>query len=74
MNIADIIHRETGRIFLSIILGLGLAALFRKSCEGDNCIIIEGKPLPQWNHESEMEIDGKKYKIMRESTVCPEKK
>ncbi len=70
MNIRQIIYTERGRIAISIILGLGLAALFRKSCEGDNCIIIQGKPLPQWQNEKGIEIDGKKYKLSREATEC----
>ena len=33
----NILYTERGRFILSIILGLGLATLFRKFCEGKNC-------------------------------------
>jgi hypothetical protein len=35
--IKNIIYTERGRFILSIILGLGLATLFRKFCDGKNC-------------------------------------
>jgi len=38
----NILNSETGRIIISIILGLGLAAVFRKVCTGNNCIIVKG--------------------------------
>ena len=33
----NILYTDRGRFILSIILGLGLATLFRKFCEGRNC-------------------------------------
>lgn len=30
-----------GKIFISIIWGLGLSALFRKICKGRNCIVVK---------------------------------
>ena len=44
-----------GKIIISIIWGLGLAALFRRVCKGRNCIVIKG-PKPK-------EIDNKIYKF-----------
>ena len=39
----EFVKSETGRILLSIIWGLGIAALFRKICgDGADCIIIKG--------------------------------
>ena len=49
MYLSKLVHTETGRIIASVILGLGLATLFRSVCEGKNCIIymapedIQGK-------------------------------
>ena len=39
---------------MSIILGLGLASLFRTICKEKNCIIFKAPPLD--------EMDGKVYK------------
>jgi hypothetical protein len=39
---------------ISIILGLGLATLFRKACDDKNCIVFNGPVIK--------EIEGKIYK------------
>jgi hypothetical protein len=49
MAIQDILHSETGGIIISIILGLGLAALFRRVCKGNNCVVIKGPSLAEVN-------------------------
>ena len=35
--IKNILYTDMGRIILSIILGLGLATLFRQMCKGKDC-------------------------------------
>lgn len=42
VNVTKIISSKTGSIIVSVILGLGLAALFRKACKDNNCIVIKG--------------------------------
>lgn len=39
------LYTDTGRILLSILLGLGVASLFRKVCKDKNCIQFRG-PSP----------------------------
>lgn len=41
MSMKKLFNNEYGKIIISIIWGLGLAALFRKVCNNRNCIIIE---------------------------------
>ena len=36
----DLLKNETGRLIISILLGLGLAAIFRRVCKDKKCIII----------------------------------
>ena len=55
LRLAKFLHGETGRILMSIILGLGLASLFRTVCKGRNCIIQKAPPLD--------DIDGQVYKF-----------
>jgi hypothetical protein len=55
LRFSKFLHGETGRILMSIILGLGLATLFRKACKGRNCVVQKAPPLD--------EIDGKIYKF-----------
>ncbi len=54
MNFKRLLHTDAGRIFISIVLGLGLATLFRKVCKDKNCIIFNGPVID--------EIDGKVFK------------
>ena len=46
MNLKRLIYSDVGRIVISIILGLGLATLFRKVCKERNCLVFHA---PQMN-------------------------
>ena len=68
----NIIKTKTGQILISIIWGLGLAALFGKSCEyGSNCEVIEYRgPSTSlagkiWNYG-----DDKCYKLNSKTVPC----
>jgi hypothetical protein len=39
------VHTETGKYIMSILLGLGLASLFRTVCKEKNCLIFHAPPL-----------------------------
>jgi len=42
MNFKRLLYTDLGRIFISIILGLGLATLFRKVCTDKSCLQFNG--------------------------------
>jgi hypothetical protein len=54
MNFKRLLHTDAGRIFISIVLGLGLATLFRKVCKDKSCLTFNGPVIS--------EIDGKVFK------------
>ena len=54
MNFKRLLTTPIGITFISILLGLGLATLFRKVCKGKDCILFNGPVIS--------EIDGKIYK------------
>jgi hypothetical protein len=54
MNIKRLLNSEAGKIVISIILGLGLASLFRKVCVDKNCITFNGVVIS--------DIEDKTYK------------
>lgn len=64
---------ETGCTIISIILGLGLAALFRKACSGKNCIIIKSPSIKETN-KYYYKIDDDCYKYTAMPTQCPDNK
>jgi len=54
MNFKRLLYTDLGRMFLSIILGLGLATLFRKVCTEKNCLSFNGPIIS--------DLEGKIYK------------
>ena len=54
-NLGKFVHTKTGKTIMSIILGLGLASLFRKVCKNYNCIQFYAAPLHK--------IEGKIFQI-----------
>lgn len=55
MYLDKFVHSQTGKIIMSIILGIGLATFFRAVCKGKHCRIIASPPME--------EIDNKTYKF-----------
>ena len=51
MNLRRLVNSPTGRIIISVILGLGLASLFYKVCKDKDCIHFSGPVIKQ--------VDGK---------------
>ena len=45
MNLKRLIYSDVGRIVISIILGLGLATLFRRVCRERNCLVFHAPQL-----------------------------
>jgi len=54
MNFKRLLNTTLGRFLISILLGLGLATMFRKACTDKNCITFHGPVLS--------EFSGKVYK------------
>ena len=42
------VHTQTGKIIMSILLGFGLASLFRTVCKDNNCLIFHAPPLDEF--------------------------
>lgn len=59
-----------GRILISVILGLGLAALFRRACSGDGCILIESPDSKDVN-DYVYRINSACYKYSPNTVPCP---
>ena len=53
MNFKRLLNTPLGIMFISILLGLGLATLFRKVCVDKNCIVFHGPVIS--------EFEGKTY-------------
>jgi len=67
-----LLHTDTGQIFISIILGFGLAALFRRVCRGNGCILIQAPPMDEVIQNT-YTIDGDCFRYVPVPTKCVEK-
>jgi len=73
MNLSKFFHTESGKILMSVILGFGLATLFRSVCNGKNCLIMKAPPLD--DIENKIYKHGEKcYKFISVTTKCDAKK
>tara|TARA_B110000495_G_C22849876_1_gene495572 strand:- start:598 stop:837 length:240 start_codon:yes stop_codon:yes gene_type:complete len=69
MNFKRLIHTDIGRIIISILLGLGLATLFRKVCNDRSCMIFKAPQLKKI--KGQIFKYGKKcYKFNEEIENC----
>ena len=48
VNFGRFLHTENGKYIMSILLGFGLASLFRTVCKDKNCLIFHAPPLDQF--------------------------
>jgi len=73
---SNIIHNlfktNRGKIIVSIIMGLGLASIFKKTCVGDGCIIIKSIS-PYKIQDNTYRHDDKCYKYKAHSSKCSDK-
>jgi len=58
MDLKRLLNTPIGVFLISVLLGLGLATIFYKACDGKQCIHFNG---PMIN-----EVDGKTYKFGEE--------
>lgn len=58
LDFKRLLYTDVGRIFISILLGLGIASLFRKVCKDKECIEFRGPIIS--------EIDGRIFQFDNE--------
>ena len=73
MHLNKLVKSTTGKYIMSILLGIGLASLFRSVCKGKNCAVYRAPPLDEIEDKI-YKFDGKCYKFERISSKCDSKK
>ena len=73
MYLKRLIYGEPGKIIISIILGLGLATLFRKVCKDRDCIIFRAPDIKKIQNQI-FKCEGKCYKFSEEIERCDSNK
>lgn len=69
MHLGKFVHTETGKYLMSILLGFGLASLFRTVCKDKQCLIFNAPHLDQIQNKIH-KFNNKCYKYVPESTKC----
>tara|TARA_B100001093_G_scaffold487804_1_gene524423 strand:+ start:4754 stop:4993 length:240 start_codon:yes stop_codon:yes gene_type:complete len=69
MYVRRLITGTFGRTLISILLGLGLATLFRKVCNDRNCLVFKAPEIKKIENQV-FEFDDKCYKFNKKATKC----
>ena len=69
MGFQRLLHTDTGRTIISIILGLGIASLFRKVCKDRSCISFRAPPLKDLEKDT-YKLDDKCYQYKPKTVKC----
>lgn len=67
--LTDMFKTDAGRIVLSILLGFGLATVFKKACTGNKCVIVKGPSIKEVKN-SIYKIDDDCYKYVPYVSKC----
>ncbi len=73
MHLDKFVHSKTGKIIMSIILGVGLATLFRTVCTGNRCQIISAPPMEEITDQT-YRINDKCYTFEKNAVSCTRQK
>lgn len=72
MDFKRILRDEKSRYIISIILGLGLASLFRKACHDRKCIVFKGASIDKIK-DKVYSFGNACYTFEAQPTSCDEK-
>jgi hypothetical protein len=70
--ITRIMDSSIGSNLVSVILGLGLASMFRKACRDNDCIVIRGPEIINIQDKT-FKFDDKCYQYEPIATSCKKK-
>ena len=69
MHLYKFVKSNSGKYMMSIILGIGLATIFRSVCKVKECYVYKAPPLDEIN-EKIYKFDGKCYKFENVNQKC----
>ena len=72
-NILRSVNTKIGRIVISMILGIGLASLFRRICNSRDCLVFEAPPMKDIV-ENTFKYNGKCVRFKESPIPCSDKK
>jgi hypothetical protein len=73
MYLRRLIYSEVGKYIMSILLGLGLATLFRKVCNDRSCLVFHAPHINKIKGQV-FNFDGKCYTFEEKAERCNKNK
>ena len=73
IHVRRLLYSKHSNIFLSIILGFGLATIFRKVCKKRNCITFRAPPMDEISGKT-FKFNNKCYKFKEHIVNCDKSK
>ena len=68
-NFKRFLETTTGVYIISIVLGIGLASIFRKACNDRKCIVFKAAPIEDVKDQI-FQFNGKCYKFEPKAESC----
>ena len=72
MKFEKFLNNQTGRVVASVLLGFGLATLFRQVCKGKSCIMKKAIPMREVENQV-FKYNKKCYKYNSSPVKCKSK-
>lgn len=69
IKLANVMNHPIGNLLISVILGLGLAAIFKKVCNDGHCVIVKGPPYEEIKNKIFV-FEDKCYKYTPKAVSC----
>lgn len=66
-NLKKFVGNESGKMILSILLGLGLATIFKMSCDNRSCILYK---VPDFSDKKLMKYNDKCFEPKEKIQKC----
>lgn len=68
--ISDILKSKNFNFIFSVLLGLGLAAILRPACKGDQCLMMKAPPVHEVE-SSTYQLGSRCFQFKVDSRDCP---
>lgn len=69
MHLRRLIYSRPGKMIISILLGLGLATLFRRVCKERDCLLFHAPPLNKIKGQI-FKFEDKCYSFSENAQTC----
>ena len=74
MNFNRLLNTDVGKAFISFIIGIGIATVFRKACKDGECITFEGPVLSEVSEDKIFKHNNTCYNYKLKGTTCIDSK